>query len=69
MKDEMKNEDSERTCIVPGCGRTLPSDVGSPICEWHKGKIEDGAKRVLVGVAGVASVAVVTLLSKVRRRL
>lgn len=67
----MKNEDSERTCIVPGCGRTLPSDVRSPICEWHKGKIEDGAKRVLVGVAGVASVAsfAVVTLSKVRRRL
>lgn len=53
QKDK-KNETPNRKCIVPGCGRTLPSDAKVPLCEWHRGEIKEGAEKVGVTVVGVA---------------
>lgn len=41
-------------CIFPNCGCELPSTEKLPICQHHKDKIGDMAKRVGYGTLGVA---------------
>lgn len=57
MKKNPSHDDQPRTCIVPGCGKTLPSDAKRPICDWHwdlakeqRDKIGGGILAVVGGV-------------------
>ena len=48
-----------KKCVIPGCGKELPSDTKVPVCEYHRAEAADKAKKGVGAAAGVAATAFV----------
>lgn|GEM_PF-5733344 len=54
-------DQKNKRCIIPNCGCELPSNTRLPICQHHRDKIGDIAKR---GGGTVLSITSVFILAK-----
>ena len=59
MKINSQNKSKLKKCIVPGCGKPLPSDATLPICERHLDEAKEKGLRIGGGVLTLASGAIV----------
>lgn len=59
MKINSQNKSELKKCIVPGCGKPLPSDATLPICDNHLDQAKEKRLKIGSGVLTVASGAIV----------
>ena len=57
MTKKSSHNDEPKTCVIPGCGKPLPSNTKRPICDWHWDLVKERGMKfgggVLTVVGGV----------------